>query len=171
MNTNYFYMKKRISLSKGCVMASIAGLAIIYLGGLVLVKFYPSVWSVLLPLLLGFLPICVLAPEYLESDGERLTLKTMMWRYRIPIDEITGVRTYLPGEDTRMVLCSCDFFGHWGVYRDRKTGYYRACYGRADEAFMITLRNGQHYLLGCDEASEMVGYIKSKMLDPLTPKR
>lgn len=57
-------MKKTVSLSRECKTAMLAGLAIIYLGGNVLVRYRLSVWSVFLPLLVGFFPMCFMQAPF-----------------------------------------------------------------------------------------------------------
>ena len=49
--------------------------------------------------------------------------------------------------------------GTWGKYRDDKIGNYFAYYGKPDQTVLITLKNGQKYVIGASDAKELADYI------------
>ena len=51
--------------------------------------------------------------------------------------------------------------GYWGLFREGDVGRYMAYYGKASDCFMIRMKNGDKYVLGCKNPGEMVEYIKS----------
>ena len=53
--------------------------------------------------------------------------------------------------------------GYWDRFREKGLGKYFAYYGKASDCFLVTLRDGRKYKLGCDDAGEMVSAINSRL--------
>ena len=64
---------------------------------------------------------------------------------------------------TRRIVGSGGWFGYYGWFSERDLGRYFAYYGKASDCFLVTLRDGRKYMLGCDDAPAMVEAIKDKM--------
>ena len=54
------------------------------------------------------------------------------------------------------------YIGYWKVYRG-SIGRYIAYYGKASDCFLINMKNGGKYVLGCENPEEMVNFINSKI--------
>ncbi len=64
---------------------------------------------------------------------------------------------------TRRIAGSGGFMGYWGWFREGDIGKYFAYYGKASDCFLVTLRNGRRYMLGCNDAPEMVAAIQKEL--------
>lgn len=55
------------------------------------------------------------------------------------------------------------FFGYWGWFKERDLGKYFAYYGKSSDCFLVTLKSGNKYMLGCTEPEEMVDFINKNL--------
>jgi len=55
------------------------------------------------------------------------------------------------------------FAGYWGWYANSQIGTYFAYYGDRYECFLIKLKNGKKYILGCENSSEMIDRLKIQL--------
>ncbi|MCM1349257.1 MAG: hypothetical protein NC338_07590 [Firmicutes bacterium] len=49
------------------------------------------------------------------------------------------------------------------LFKEADVGRYYAFYGKASDCFLIRMKNGDKYVLGCENPGAMVDYIKSTM--------
>ena len=49
------------------------------------------------------------------------------------------------------------------IFKEGDIGRYYAFYGKASDCFLIRLKNGDKYMLGCENPAEMVRYIRSQI--------
>lgn len=81
----------------------------------------------------------------------------------ISLQEIELIKEYSPVRPTRRMCGSGGCFGYWGWFHDNEIGNYFAYYGNPSDAFLVKLKNGKQYVLGCRDSSEMVTAIKAAM--------
>ncbi len=55
------------------------------------------------------------------------------------------------------------FLGYWGWFAEKGLGRYFAYYGRKSDCFLVTLKDGRKYVLGCREASDLVGALGARL--------
>lgn len=77
--------------------------------------------------------------------------------------DIADVKLCPPTMAARRIVGSGGWFGYYGWFSERDLGRYFAYYGKASDCFLVTLRDGRKYMLGCDDAPAMVEAIKDKM--------
>ncbi len=82
---------------------------------------------------------------------------------RIPLADVRRVILCPPTMGERRLCGSGGFCGYWGWFSQRDIGRYFAYYGKASDCFLVELRNGRKYLLGCENAPAMVEAIKARM--------
>ena len=73
----------------------------------------------------------------------------------IPLDEIEAVKICEPTMSEHRICGSGGYFGYFGWFREPSIGKYFAYYGKASEPFLIRLKSGRQYMLGCRDAREM----------------
>ncbi len=78
-------------------------------------------------------------------------------------DEIETVDTCYPSAGGLRLCGSGGFFGYWGYFSDIMIGSYFGYYGSRNNCFMIKLKNGKQYVIGCDNAISIVDYINGKL--------
>ncbi len=95
---------------------------------------------------------------YSENRSKRpLKIKT------IPISEISDVKLCSPAMGAIRICGSGGWFGWYGWFKENDLGKYFAYYGKASDCFLVSLKDGRKYMLGCKDAPEMVDAIKSRV--------
>lgn len=102
-----------------------------------------------------YMPLSVSA----ENDG--IVVKRAFKKKMIPYDQIKDIKLCPPTMAERRLLGSGGFFGYWGWFRENDLGKYFAYYGKASDCFLVRLKDGSQYMLGCESPSEIVNRVKS----------
>lgn len=103
------------------------------------------------------------APVSVSVDGTTLNVHTTLRRKRIRIADIASVELCAPTMAEKRILSSGGYFGYWGHFSERDLGKYFAYYGKSSDCFLVRLRNGRRYMLGCDEPAAVVDSIKAQI--------
>ena len=115
---------------------------------------------ILVPLLVAglfYMPLSIAADKYAIYVNRSLKINT------IPLNEVKSVRLCPPTMGAIRICGSGGFMGYWGWFRERDLGRYFAYYGRSSDCFLVELKDGHKYLLGCNNPQKMVDYIKSNL--------
>lgn len=96
-----------------------------------------------------------------ENDG--IVVKRAFKKKRIPYNQIKDIKLCPPTMAERRLLGSGGFFGYWGWFRENDLGKYFAYYGKASDCFLVRLKDGSQYMLGCESPSEIVNQVKSNL--------
>lgn len=103
------------------------------------------------------------APVSISADPDFVSIKTILRCFRLPVGDIVSIERFQPTMGAVRVCGSGGFMGYWGIFSEGDVGKYKAFYGKASDCFMIIMRNGEKYLLGCQEPEEMIKYIKEQI--------
>ena len=157
-------MKKQVKFSTWSTMLS-ASAIIVLLYVLKYTKDDMSYWCIAIELMLIVLVAVTLfyMPLSVMLDNDYVTVKRPICSKRIPLADITEVKLCPPTMAERPIFGSGGFMGYWGRFREKGLGKYFAYYGKASNCFLVTLRDGRKYMLGCDDAGEMVSAINSRL--------
>lgn len=63
----------------------------------------------------------------------------------------------------RRVCGSGGWFGYWGWFHDRELGRYFAYYGKSSDCFLVRLRNGRSYVIGCQNPQTIIDEVCRKI--------
>lgn len=109
-----------------------------------------------------FISMWIWAPTSISVDNELITIHKRIGRKRIPISNIHSVTRYTPQVDRCGRLCgSGGFAGYWGWFHDSRIGNYFGYYGKRQECFLVRLKDGKQYVIGCENDMDMVNYIRN----------
>lgn len=108
-----------------------------------------------------FLPPLLYMPISITVDNECLKINRLLLTKSIPVTDIAEVRLCQPTMAARRICGSGGWFGWYGWFYERDLGKYFAYYGKASDCFLVTLKNGRKYMLGCADAPAMVVKINS----------
>lgn len=100
-------------------------------------------------------------PMSLTLNDGILSVNRSLWIKKIPLSQIDSVKMCPPTMGARRIIGSGGFMGYWGWFREGDIGKYFAYYNKASDCFLLTLKNGRKYMLGCKDAPEMVAAIQS----------
>ena len=101
-------------------------------------------------------------PVTIAADEKSVTIKSVLRKQRLDISNIESVELFQPTIGSIRIFASGGYMGYWGVYRGY-IGRYIAYYGKASDCFLIHMKNGGKYVLGCENPEEMVNFINSKI--------
>ena len=154
-------MKQRVILSSFSLVVTIISNAV-----LVFAMFFNNtpayiqiilgiVWGVTVLASLFYMPLSISADKAAIYISRSLKIKA------IPIQDVASVKICPPTMGAIRICGSGGFFGYWGWFKERDLGKYFAYYGKSSDCFLVELKNGRKYMLGCQNAPKMVQYIQS----------
>lgn len=106
---------------------------------------------------------CLYGAVYLKADSESITMGSLLKGRRIPMRNVESAELFRPTLGALRILGSGGFMGYWGIFREGDIGRYYAFYGKASDCFLVRMKNGDKYVLGCKNPQAMVDYIKSQI--------
>lgn len=151
-------MKKKVNLSTWCIMMTVIGLIVL------LVAFYFAKATLAIYMVVGalvvlcFTALCYMPLSISVKNGE-LNINRPLKIKSIPLSLITSVELYSPTMASRRICGSGGWFGYYGWFKEPSIGKYFAYYGKASDCFLVTLKDGKKYVLGCEAPDEIVEYI------------
>lgn len=159
-------MKKNVVLSAYCWVVSSLMIAVM-LGAIAYVAHLRGTDWVLWVIVAALVSLCVAAlfymPMSVSVDNDALHINRSLRIKSIPLSEIKSVEPCPPTMSEKRICGSGGFFGYWGRFTEPSVGRYFAYYGKASDCFLVTLKNGRKYMLGCQDAPEMVAYIRQAL--------
>lgn len=121
------------------------------------------IWSLGIAIfILCFMALCY-SPLSLSVDDRAISVHRLFKTKHISLSDIADVKLCPPTMAAHRIVGSGGWFGYYGWFSERDLGKYFAYYGKASDCFLVTLRDGRKYMLGCDDAPAMVEAIKDKM--------
>lgn len=103
-------------------------------------------------------------PVSVEADQQGITLNRLMSKpKKFQYKDIILVETCYPSAGGIRLCGSGGFFGYWGYFNDIMYGNYFGYYGSRDHCFIVELKEGRKYILGCENQVEFVKSIKSHL--------
>lgn len=156
-------MKKRVELSSYCLIISSLSTAVMC-GVFVHAAKQPendtAVWILAGAIVMLFLFTLLFMPLSISVDNYSLNINRPLKIQSIPLSEIAEVMQCQPTMGAKRICGSGGWFGWYGWFSEKDLGRYFAYYGKASDCFLVTLKDGRKYMLGCKDAPEMVGNIK-----------
>ena len=102
-------------------------------------------------------------PMSIGADENAIYINRSLKIKAIPMADVVSVKLCPPTMGAIRVCGSGGFLGYWGWFKERDLGKYFAYYGKASDCFLVELSNGHKYMLGCQNAPEMVEYIAKQI--------
>lgn len=159
-------MKRHVVLSSYCWIISALSTAVIC-GVFIYALKRPdnewAVWSLGWAIIFLFLFTLCFMPLSISVDNESLNINRPLKIKSIPLTEIADVRPCSPTMGAKRICGSGGWFGWYGWFKEKDLGKYFAYYGKASDCFLVTLRNGKKYMLGCKDSPDMVEAITERI--------
>ena len=154
-------MKQRVFLSTFSLIATVVSNAL--LAGLMFFNNPPVyvqislgvIWCMTILASLFYMPLSISVDKTAIYINRSLKIKA------IPLQNVLSVKMCSPTMGAIRICGSGGFFGYWGWFKERDLGKYFAYYGRSSDCFLVELKNGRKYMLGCKNPQKMVEYINS----------
>ena len=97
----------------------------------------------------------------ISADKTAICINRSLRVKTIPMQDVESVKLCPPTMGAIRICGSGGFFGYWGWFKERDLGKYFAYYGRSSDCFLVELKDGRKYMLGCKNPQKMVEYINS----------
>ena len=159
------HMKKTVYFSTYCFVTTIVCFAIIIGVGIYLLAKGETVVAYMDFAIVVFLSMAALfyAPLSLTLTDNALEINRSLRIKALPLTEIESVKLCQPTMGAIRICGSGGYLGYWGWFRERDLGKYFAYYGKSSDCFLVRMKDGRQYMLGCKDAPEMVAAIQSKL--------
>lgn len=158
-------MKSKVNLSKYSLIVTTLTITVFAIATFVLFIRHNTVaaWSFVgIVVLLYFLTLFY-TPVEIRFDKGKLIVHRPMHNRVINIESIESVKLCPPTMAERRICGSGGFGGYWGWFSERDLGRYFAYYGKASDCFIVRLKNGRQYMIGCNEPGRMVDAINANL--------
>lgn len=103
------------------------------------------------------------APLQVRANEKYIIVVCLLRRHRILVSAVESIEFFRPTMGARRIFGSGGFFGYWGIFNEGDIGRYAAYFGKASDCFLIRMKNGDKYVIGCADCPEMVNYIKKQL--------
>lgn len=151
-------MRKKVKLSAWCTIMTLIGLVVL-VAAFCFAKDSLAKYIVVGALVvLCFTALCYMPLSISVKNGE-LNIKRPLKTKSIPLSQITSAELYSPTMASRRISGSGGWFGYYGWFKEPSIGKYFAYYGKASDCFLVTLKDGKKYVLGCEAPDEIAEYI------------
>ncbi len=154
-------MKSRISYSHFSTILTIVIFVVLYIGCMVNLKDEPAFFIILAMYVI--LAICALlfGAAYIAASPDYIVLGSLLHKKRLLMRNVESVERFQPTMGAIRVFGSGGFMGYWGIFREGDIGRYSAFYGKSSDCFLVRMKNGDKYVLGCKDVDLMIDYIQS----------
>lgn len=154
-------MKQRVKLSTYSIIISIIGIAIL-VTVIILALRQNDGWAAYIGIT-ALVLLCVMAliyaPLSISVNDDSLIINRVIIPKRIRLADIKHVELCAPTMSEKRICGSGGWFGYWGRFSEPSIGKYFAYYGKASDCFLVTLKNGRKYMLGCKNPSSVVEFV------------
>lgn len=155
-------MRKKVKLSAWCTIMTLIGL-IVLLAAFCFAKDSLAKYIVVGALVvLCFTALCYMPLSISVKNGE-LNINRPLKIKSIPLSQIASVELYSPTMTSRRICGSGGWFGYYGWFKEPSIGKYFAYYGKASDCFLVTLKDGKKYVLGCEDRDMLLSEIQKQI--------
>lgn len=98
-----------------------------------------------------------------EADPRYIKLASPLKSKKLPMRDVQSAERFQPTLGAVRLLGSGGYLGYWGIFKEGDIGRYYAFYGKASDCFIVRMKNGDKYVLGCNNPDRMVEYILSQL--------
>lgn len=156
-------MKSKISFSRFSTILTVTLNILLLIGCILSFDEKPMFYPILSIFVILFVAGLQYAPLSIKADSRYITIASALRSHKISIGNVADVELFQPTMGAYRILASGGYMGYWGIFKEGDIGRYAAYYGKASDCFIVRMTNGDKYVLGCDNPSAMVDYIKSQI--------
>lgn len=157
-------MKHTVKLSLFSILSS----ALLLIVLLVLLYNSRNCWEICIvgsPLVALSFCALIYMPLSISVNSNELSINRSLKVKTIPLSDIRTVELCPPTLAERRICGSGGFFGYWGWFKEKDLGKYFAYYGKSSDCFLVRLKDGRQYMLGCENPQTIVSYLNENLSD------
>ena len=103
-------------------------------------------------------------PVAVEADQSGIKIHRLLSGHKFfDYRSVQSVETFYPSAGGLRLCGSGGYFGYWGYFNDIMAGTYFGYYASRDNCFLVRLKNGKQYIIGCEDSHAMTEYVRSHM--------
>lgn len=156
-------MKSKISYSRYVIFLTAILFGVLFVACIATVRETPAFFILLAIFLILYVSGLFFGTAYIKADSNFIVLGSLLRCKKISMSEVENVELFQPTMGAIRICASGGFMGYWGIFREGDIGKYYGFYGKASDCFLVRLKNGNKYVLGCDQPEKMVDYIKMQI--------
>lgn len=157
-------MRARVKLSGYCLWLTVIITAAFVVGCVLTFHEIAGFCIILVMALVMIVSGLIYAPITIEANPKDVLVRSLLRRKQLPISDIESVKLFQPTMGAIRVCASGGYMGYWGIFREGDIGKYYAYYGKSSDCFLVTMKTGAKYVLGCENPRAMVDYINSLII-------
>lgn len=113
--------------------------------------------------LILFITSLFFGAAYIKADSHYIIMGSLLRGKKIPMADVESVELFQPTMGALRIVASGGYMGYWGLFREGDIGKYYGFYGKASDCFLVRMKDGRKYVLGCNNPAKMVDYIQSQL--------
>lgn len=153
-------MKSKVTFSPASIVVSIA-VAVAAVLVLISATDFPELQGAVGAFFAAYLVFQLFyTPIFVKTDAKYLILESVLRSHIIFIADMESVELFQPTMGAVREFGSFKGLGSWGLFSEGDIGYYIAFYGKAAECFLVRMKNGDKYVIGCKDYQNMVAHLK-----------
>ena len=156
-------MKSKITYSRFATLLTAIISVALFVGCIATVSDEPSFFTLLVVYLVLFITALFFGPLYIKADSSHIVLGSIVRRKKIAMRDVESVERFQPIMGAVRILGSGGFMGYWGLFSEGDIGRYYAFYGKSSDCILVRMKNGDKYVLGCNQPDKMADFIKSQI--------
>lgn len=156
-------MKSRIIYSRYATILTTIIFGVFFICCIVSIHEKPVFFTLLSIYIVFIISALFFAPAYIKATPDNVIMGSILRTKKISMRDIENVELFQPTMGAIRIFASGGFMGYWGMFREGDIGRYYAFYGKASDCFLIRMKSGDKYVLGCDDLSHMVAFIRSQI--------
>ncbi len=156
-------MKSTISFSRFATILTAIVSGALFVACITTVKDKPVFFTLLAIYIVLFVSMLFYGAAYIKVDSDNIVLGSLLRGKKLPMCDVDNVELFHPSAGAIRICASGGFMGYWGVFRENGIGKYYGFYGDPSKCFLVSMKSGKRYVLGCKQPEKMVEYIKSQI--------
>lgn len=156
-------MKSKISYSKFSILITASLSILLFIGCIATVHDNAKFFVLLAAYLVLYVFVLLYGAAYIKADDNYIVLGSILKRKKIPMRDVESIEPFQPTMGAKRIFGSGGFMGYWGIFSEGDIGRYYGFFGKSSDCFLVRMKNGDKYVLGCDQPTEMINYIKSRI--------
>lgn len=155
-------MKSKVALSRFSTILTVVMFGVLFIGCIATVHEKPAFFSLLAIYLITLISALLYGAAYIRIDADHITLGGILRCKRLSMRDVESAERFQPSMGAIRIFASGGLMGYWGIFREGNIGRYYGFYGKASDCFLVRMKNGDKYVLGCEKPDEAVSYIRSQ---------
>lgn len=156
-------MKSRIGYSRFVIVLTAVISVALFAGCIATVRETAAFFMLLAVYVLLFVTALLYGPAYIKVGKDYIIMGSLLRGRKILMRNVESVELFQPTMGAIRIFASGGFMGYWGIFKEGDIGRYYGFYGKSSDCFLVRMKNGDKYVLGCENPSAMVDYIRSQI--------